>query len=130
MWRKLDQLRAESEFLPWAKVIVRNISFRHRRKQVRDRHVFDDELVERLLNEEEQKEIDANHECNALMKCLDQLPAERRELILAPYRGPGAVKEMAEQATRSANSLYKILQRLRAKLLSCVETTMKQEANA
>ncbi|MEM0970854.1 MAG: RNA polymerase factor sigma-70, partial [Verrucomicrobiota bacterium] len=123
-----EQLRRADEFLPWAKVIVRNVSFRHRRRLLRDRHVFDDSLVEQLLLEEEQEETDASREYNALMHCLNQLPDQRRELILAPYRGPGAVKELAAQTSRSANSFYKVLQRLRAKLLTCVETELHKEA--
>ena len=38
MWRKLGQLRKESEFLPWAKVIVRFESLKARRTFARDRH--------------------------------------------------------------------------------------------
>ena len=117
IWKKQEQLRNEEEFLPWAKTIVRNISFRHRRKAVTDRHVFDDELVDRILHEEESEHdgeagADSKEYC-ALMACLNKLPDDRRQLILAPYGKPGTVKEIAEQSTRSPNSLYKLLQRLR-----------------
>ncbi|MDF1659547.1 MAG: sigma-70 family RNA polymerase sigma factor [Verrucomicrobiales bacterium] len=131
IWEKQDQLHHEDEFLPWAKVIVRNISFRHRRKLFRDRHVFDDELLERILNEEEAEQEEGNRsgessrEYGALITCLDKFSDERRQLILAPYGKPGAVKELAEQSTRSPNSLYKLLQRLRSKLVRCVETELK-----
>lgn len=127
IWEKQNQLRSEEEFLPWAKVIVRNICYRHRRKQVRDRHVFDDELVERLLEEEENDSIDSSGEFRALMDCLDQLPPERRDLVLAPYRGPGVVKQLAETNSCSTNSLYKLLQRLRIKLQTCMEERLKEE---
>ncbi|MDF1861727.1 MAG: sigma-70 family RNA polymerase sigma factor [Verrucomicrobiales bacterium] len=130
IWEKQEQLRREEEFLPWAKTIVRNISFRHRRKLVRDRHVFDDELLDRILNEEEAEHDEENSdegskEYGALIACLNKLPDDRRQLILAPYGKPGAVKELAEQSTRSPNSLYKLLQRLRSKLVRCVEMELK-----
>jgi RNA polymerase sigma-70 factor (ECF subfamily) len=130
IWEKQDQLRHEDEFLPWAKTIVRNISFRHRRKLFRDRHVFDDGLVERILAEEEAEQDggdQASREYGALMSCLNKLPEERKQLILAPYRDPGAVKELAEQGSRSPNSLYKLLQRLRVKLMHCVEAELNSE---
>lgn len=130
IWEKQDQLRHEDEFLPWAKTIVRNISFRHRRKLIRDRHVFDDDLVERLLTEEDADQADRDHssrEYGALMTCLNKLPEERKQLMLAPYRSPGAVKEIADKSTRSPNSLYKLLQRLRAKLMHCVETELNSD---
>ncbi len=131
IWEKQEQLRREEEFLPWAKTIVRNISFRHRRKVIRDRHVFDDELLERILDEEDDQYNEASRadkdgeEYGALMACLEKLPDDRRRLILAPYGEPGAVKQMAEQTTRSPNSLYKLLQRLRSKLVRCMESELK-----
>ena len=130
IWKKQDQLRSQDEFLPWAKTIVRNISFRHRRKLVHDRHVFDNDLVERILAEEKSEQAQADHEqgareYNALMACLSKLPDERRQLILAPYRAPGGVKEIAAQSSRTPNSLYKLLQRLRVKLMRCVETELR-----
>ena len=132
IWEKHGQLRREDEFLPWAKVIVRNVCFRHRRSSVRDRHVFDDALVQRLLDEDEAHDREHGDrtavEYGALVHCLEQLPPERRELVLTPYRGAGAVRKAAEDSERSAASLYKVLQRLRAKLLECVEDRLQKEA--
>ena len=48
MWRKLDQLRDESEFLPWAKVIVRYEALKARQTAARDRLCFSDEVFELL----------------------------------------------------------------------------------
>lgn len=130
IWEKQAQLRHVDEFLPWAKTIVRNISFRYRRSAARDRHVFNDELVNRLLTEEDLEpagQDQSAQEYAALMSCLNKFPEERKQLILAPYRSPGAVKELAAKANRSSNSLYKLLQRLRAKLMSCVENELKSE---
>jgi RNA polymerase sigma-70 factor, ECF subfamily len=127
IWQKQDQLRHADEFLPWAKTIVRNISLQRRRKLIRDRHVFDDDLVERLLAEEEAEHAAGDQsarEYGALMTCLSKFSDDRKQLILAPYRSPGGVKEIAEQSNRSPNSLYKLLQRLRLKLTNCVEAEL------
>ncbi len=132
IWEKHGQLRREEEFLPWAKVIVRNVCFRHRRRSIRDRHVFDDALVQRLLDEEDADERQHGDrlaaEYGALVHCLEQLPADRRELVLMPYRGAGAVRKAAEDSARSAASVYKLLQRLRAKLLECVEGKLEAQS--
>ena len=130
IWEKQAQLRNQAEFLPWAKTIVRNISFRHRRTAARDRHVFSDELVNRLLEEDDLESTDKDQSPNeyaALMSCLNKFPDERKQLILAPYRAPGAVKELAAKANRSPNSLYKLRQRLRVKLMDCVENELKSQ---
>lgn len=130
IWEKQAQLRNQAEFLPWAKTIVRNISFRYRRSAARDRHVFNDDLVNRLLGEDDLESTDNDQsaqEYAALMSCLNKFPEERKQLLLAPYRSPGAVKELAAKANRSPNSLYKLLQRLRIKLMGCVENELKSQ---
>ena len=48
MWRKIDQLKSENDFLPWAKTVLRFEALKVRRKFARDRHVFNDELIEEL----------------------------------------------------------------------------------
>ncbi len=55
---------------PLGKTIVRNISFCYRRKAARDRHVFEDDLVRRLLTEDDLEQAGANQserECSALI---------------------------------------------------------------
>jgi RNA polymerase sigma-70 factor, ECF subfamily len=122
VWNKRDRLRDEDGFLPWVKVIVRNISFRYRRKLICDRHIFDDELVARILDEpEEDEDATTSQRFRALLRCLDRLPPERKALVLTPYQGHGAVKALAEKKGRSANSISLVLARIRARLMRCVE---------
>jgi RNA polymerase sigma-70 factor (ECF subfamily) len=131
IWEKQDQLRHSDEFLSWAKTIVRNISFRYRRKLGVDRHVFSEDLANLLVDEDDAEQADEDtsaREYGALMSCLGKLPEERKQLILAPYRSPGAVKNLAANANRSPNSLYKLLQRLRIKLMQCVQSELQSGA--
>ena len=122
MWKKLDQLDSEDGFLPWAKVIVRFEALRLRRDHARDRHVFSDAVVELLANEAEEVAEDLwERERQALRNCLEQLDRHHRELVLAPYSGDGRVARIAEETGRTVNSLYKLLGRLREKLMQCVE---------
>lgn len=128
MWKKLGQLESADGFLPWAKVIVRFEALRRRREHARDRHVFGEEVLELLANEAAAiPEAHWERERAALRDCLAQLAAHHRELVLAPYAGDGRVLALAEQSGRSANSLYKLLGRLREKLMLCVETRLAQE---
>ena len=125
MWRKLTQLESAESFLPWAKVIVRFEALRLRRDFARDRHVFSEEVLELLASEATRVEEDRwERERDALAVCLGQLAPHHRELVLAPYAGGGQVSRIAEQTGRSVNSLYKLLGRLREKLVVCVETTL------
>jgi RNA polymerase sigma-70 factor (ECF subfamily) len=121
MWRKIGQLRAAEEFLPWAKVILRFEALRHLRQVRRARLVLDESLLAMIAEEALEDEADeAEREQDALRLCLDEFPEEQRGLLLAPYLGEGKVKELAEQAGKTPNSLYKLLGRLRHKLHDCV----------
>ena len=42
LWEKFD---AAADFQGWAFGVAKNVALRHLRRQSRDRHVFDDELV-------------------------------------------------------------------------------------
>lgn len=125
MWRKLDQLRNESEFLPWAKVIVRFESLKARRTYARDRHQFGDDVFELLAADDglEDEEM-LDRERMALKQCLGKLDPVQKELVLMPYRGHGAVTDLAESSGRTVNSLYKKIGRLRKKLTACVELSL------
>lgn len=121
MWRKIGQLDSLENFLPWAKIIVRFEALRARRKFARSRLVFSDELLVMLADEAETSpEQERLAEVAALRRCLAKLSPANQELVLAPYAGTGRVKELGEQSRRTANSLYKLLGRLRAKLQTCV----------
>ena len=129
MWESRQRLRDVSGFLPWGKVIVRHKCFNAIAKMRRDRLVLDQDVLE-LIAREEEAEADSEDLIriqHSLAECLGELTAERRELVLAPYCGAGAVKKLAEQGHKTPNALYKIIGRLRAKLSRCVEAKMRLE---
>ena len=125
MWRKLNQLRDESEFLPWAKVIVRFEVLKARRKAARDRLCFSDDVFELLAADKTDTSEDSlEQERAALNACLAKLDDPQRDLVLLPYHGHGGVTELAESSGQTVNSLYKKIGRLRSKLTQCVESQL------
>ena len=126
MWRKLDQLTDESGFLPWAKVIIRFEALRARRRVARDRLVLSEETVSLLAKEALEVPDDLlQRERDALALCLQKLSNEHRKLVLMPYVESGGLLQVAERTKRSANSVYKLLGRLREKLKLCVERELE-----
>ena len=127
MWEKRTQLRDENGFLPWGKVIVRHKCLNAIAKLRRDRLVLDTNVLELIAREDEQGatsgESDRIQLC--LAECLGELTPDRRELVLAPYHGAGAVTMLAERSKKTSNAVYKIIGRLRAQLSECVETKLK-----
>ena len=121
-------VEGEDGFLPWAKVIVRFKALQARRTVARDRLVLSEETVALLAEEALELAPDqVGRERKALDNCLQKLSNEHQQLVLLPYREPGGLTELAQRTDRSANSLYKLLGRLREKLRLCVERELVAE---
>ena len=128
MWKKLHQLEHEEDFFTWARVIVRYEALRARRNAARDRLVLSEETLELLANEAMPTTGDElEEERKALKNCLGKMDDEQRDLVLAAAMRDGGVKELAEATNRTANSLYKLVGRLRASLRECVQRELKTE---
>ena len=125
MWKKREQLDDETAFLPWARTIVRFEALKTRRRVARDRLMLSEETIV-ILADQAAGSPDGllDRERKALRHCLQQFSDEHRKLLLAPYLSSGGVRELAERSGRTANSLYKLLGRLREKLSLCVERTL------
>jgi RNA polymerase sigma-70 factor (ECF subfamily) len=125
-WRKFAQFEAGSSFRNWFLTIARFEALKHRRKQARSPVVLSEEVLD-LIADEALEEIPAlDRERHALELCLGQLPAPQRELLEASYRPGVKFHEIAAQTGKSAQALYKTIQRLRAALLGCIESRLKE----
>ncbi len=129
-WRKFGQFEEGSNFLNWLFAIARFEALKVRRQRARSPLVFSDELLELLADEgaEEAEQLEAERQ--ALAHCLDQLQPAQRELLERSYQPGVKFHEVAAQAGRSATGFYKVIQRLRAALLECVQRRLHAEGAA
>lgn len=118
------------DFRPWAFGVARNMARLHLRRRVRDRHIFDDELVNRLADLAVMQEPQHLSEREALERCLQKLPAAQKELVLAAYTKGTRMDDLATRRGQTPMSLYKVLHRIRQTLLDCVERTLAREETA
>jgi RNA polymerase sigma-70 factor (ECF subfamily) len=118
------------EFRPWAFGVAKNVARMHLRRRVRDRHVFDDELVNRLADMAAHQEPQHLTEREALESCLQKLPTAQKELALSAYTKGTRMDDLATKRGQTPMSLYKLLHRIRQALLDCVERTLTQEESA
>lgn len=127
LWQKFAEFDATRDFRKWAFGVVRYTVLAHLRDRARDRHVFDDELVNRLA--EDAVAMNQRHEAQreALEACLQKLPGAQRETVLAAYTKGTRMDQLAAQRGQTAMSLYKMLHRIRQALLECVRRTVSQE---
>ena len=127
LWEKFE---VAADFQGWAFGVARNVVMRHLRSLSRDRHVFDDELVNQLADDAVALVPVHDGHREALERCLEKLPAAQRELVLTAYTKGTRMDELATRRGQTPMALYKLLHRIRQALLECVERTLAKEEHA
>lgn len=127
LWEKFE---AAVDFQGWAFGVAKNVALRHLRRQSRDRHVFDDELVNQLAHDSAALVPVHDGHREALEYCLKKLPAAQCELVLTAYTKGTRMDELATRRGQTPMALYKLLHRIRKALLECVERTLAKEEDS
>lgn len=127
LWRKFDTFDPETEFMRWACVVARFEVLAWRRDKARDRHVFDEDLVNLLAEEAADEHEVLERERRALEQCLRKLPGKQRRIVMAAYEPGVRLNQVAEALGKTATAFYKTLNRARGRLLLCIESEMAQE---
>ena len=125
-WQKFDQYDASTKFSTWACQIAYFEVKNFLRTSARDRHVFSDEVLSALAAETPHDAERLAAERNALSDCVERLSTDERDLLGKAYSPGQNVRQVAEHLGRSANSLYKQLNRIRRRLLACITLRLEQ----
>ncbi len=127
LWRKLDEFDPEQPFVPWAIRFAYLEVLKWRQRQARERVLFSEELVAQLdaTIEEESPLLEVRR--RALDGCLKKLGDNDRRLLLARYGQHGAVQRQAARSGIDVRRLYYVVEKLRGRLLGCIETTLARE---
>ena len=121
LWEKFE---SAADFQGWAFGVARNVVMRHLRRHARDRHVFDEALVNQLADEAAALAPVHDLHREALEHCLEKLPDAQRELVLTAYTKGTRMDALATRRGQTPMALYKLLHRIRQALLECVERTL------
>ena len=126
LWRKEGQFKEGSNFMAWALGVARLEVLAFRRDHQRDRHLFDDQVLEQLAGEYATSADDPDDRQRAFEDCFEQLPQRQRELLAARYASDGSVKEMAARRGQSAGALSVTLSRIRKALANCIQAKLNK----
>jgi len=120
MWRKSAEFEIGTNFHAWA---IRIASFQvmaFRQKQIKDRLVFDQELVE-LIGKRFQKRIPGYEEkASRLARCIEKLPEHYRDVVHRRYLNGESLKTIATDLKKQRNAIGQLLFRIKSKLIECV----------
>jgi len=129
LWRKAAEYDQTKPFMPWACRIAWFQVKAARRDAARDPHVFDPDLVDLLAAEDDSDPETTTALDHALRDCLDELPEDKRDLILHRYQPDSSVNEMAAVRNLSPGALSVQLHRIRQMLESCVGGKLNQRTS-
>lgn len=85
LWQKASDWNPETEFLPWAFTVARFTVLSHIRDRMRDRLVFDEDVVLAMASQTEAAANDFDDRREALRHCLQKLSADQRRLLQDHY---------------------------------------------
>ncbi|NNJ27878.1 sigma-70 family RNA polymerase sigma factor [Alienimonas chondri] len=110
-----------ADFKAWAMTLLKYEVLTARKREVRERLRFTDDLEATVAEELARFDPRPDDRADALRACLNDLPAERRDLIAARYARDESLAEYAQRVKRSVGGLRVTLHRVRAALAECVE---------
>ncbi len=124
-WRRIGDYDRSRPFGPWLRGIAARLVMSHRRKVGRVQLTGEVELLECLDTRFAQLERQAgdtfDEKLNGLRRCLDSLAPPDRVVIQGRYRDDIPVRDLAQILKISHEALKKRLQRLRARLIDCIQ---------
>ncbi len=122
-WRKASDFQSDTEehFYRWTKQIAFYETKKHLAQKASGPCLLDPSLAELMSDEFSGIEGDLDARREALSTCIEKLPAKDEELLRLRYWGEDSVVALANQLGRTADAIYKSLQRVRQALLRCIE---------
>ena len=126
-WHKAGDFDPETHFMAWACRVAYFKVLSDRRRRARDRHVFNDELLDYLAERQAQRIEGLDRRRYALRDCLKRLSVSQRELIQKRYQPDGSVQAMAREQGRTVGVISQTLYRIRCKLIDCIHASLAVE---
>jgi RNA polymerase sigma-70 factor, ECF subfamily len=127
LWQRLGDLDDIANFRPWAFGVARFKAMAWQRDKMRDRLVFDEDVLELLADEVTEHADVYEAEREALEACVEKLAPAQRKLLEAAYAPGARIDALAEAAGRSPMSFYKALHRIRLALMNCTQRLLARE---
>ena len=130
-WKKFGELGdAETGFAKWVCVIARFEIMKFRRGLARDRFVLDEDVIHLLCEEGEVETTLRSEQIAQLEICLEELPEDRRELVIEAYSPGVSIKALAQGRGKKPGALYQLLRRIRRELEACIQRRLKKFGEA
>jgi RNA polymerase sigma-70 factor (ECF subfamily) len=120
LWRDSREFRPGSNFKAWAFRVAHFQVMAFRQRQIRDRLVFEDDLLEVLASAARETDEAFLSRQERLTGCLEKLAAPHREMIRKRYTDGESLGAIARERDMTPNAVMQSLFRIRHSLMQCV----------
>lgn len=127
LWEKFDAYDPNQPFTPWACRFALNKARQWIERRQRWQALLDKGLAEELVLRREELKPEFERRLARLDGCLGKLPGEQRQLVEGYYYQRAGIEALAGESGRTVEATYKMLQRIRHTLQSCMETAARQD---
>ncbi len=121
LWEKESEFELGTNFIAWAFRIAHFQVLAYRKKQDRDRLVFDDELIGDLAESKSQFDETFEMRQRLLQSCIEKLNSRQRDIVQRCYRDGQRLQVIAEETNFNVNVIKQLLFRARTALINCVK---------
>jgi RNA polymerase sigma-70 factor (ECF subfamily) len=128
--REAERYDPARPFAVWARSVAYYQVLSWRKRQLRERLVFDDALLEEVAAELEDEPSASQEQLEALEGCLKKLPERMRSLFGARYADGRSVNDLAAASGRTPNAVAASLYRIRQLLSACIEDALEKKGRA
>ncbi|MGE3803172.1 MAG: sigma-70 family RNA polymerase sigma factor [Gemmataceae bacterium] len=125
LWERFDDYDPGRPFAPWACAFAVNLARQWLTRHQRWQAFLNGGLVNELIRRREELLAEMDSRFGHLEKCLHKLPEDQRALLEGYYQRRTPVDILAQEAGRTVDAVYKLLQRLRAVLRACIERSVQ-----
>jgi RNA polymerase sigma-70 factor (ECF subfamily) len=120
LWRDSKEFRPGSNFKAWAFRVAHFQVMAWRQRQIRDRLVFEDDMLDVLAFAARDTDAAFDARQQKLNGCLEKLQPAHREMIRKRYAEGTALQSIAHERGMTANAVMQALFRIRQSLMQCV----------
>jgi RNA polymerase sigma-70 factor (ECF subfamily) len=120
LWRDSREFQHGSNFKAWAFRIAHFQVMAFRQRQIRDRLVFEDDLLDALATGAREADDLFDSRQQRLTGCLEKLAPEHRDMIRRRYAEGCSVQSIAQDRRMTPNAAMQALFRIRQSLMQCV----------
>jgi RNA polymerase sigma-70 factor (ECF subfamily) len=120
LWRKSDEFEPGSDFKAWSFRVAQFQVMAFRQRQIRDRLVFSDEVIEQFSRDAAAQDEAYEQRIELLGTCIDSLSERNRDVLCRFYDQGESLDTIAASLKRTANAVGQMLFRIRRSLIQRV----------